>query len=203
MSGATAMLLTPSSWTAGRVSAASPPVASAGAAGSAVPVAPRTASGLAAGRGAADRAAAAAVAVESSFAELLRQRFGGVGEGLALPDLGDQRAEHVDRGQENIGKRLDVVEGTASEGAEEVLHGMGQLGHAAVADGRCRPLERVGGPKHFIDHAGIEIVLEFEQTLFDALDLLHRLVCEQTVVTRLQIEGQQHLRQPLSVPRGA
>ena len=61
----------------------------------------------------------------------------------------------------------------------------------------------MGGSEYFVDHAGIQVVLEFEQALFDALDLLQRLVCEQAVVSGLQIEGQLHVTRPRAGLRGA
>ena len=80
---------------------------------------------------------------------------------------------------------------------------MGEFGHAAMADGRRGALEGVRRPEDFVDHAAIEAVLQYQQALLDALDLLERLVGEQTVVAGLQIEGQAHVRRPLSRPRGA
>ena len=80
---------------------------------------------------------------------------------------------------------------------------MGQLRHAAVTDRGRGPLERVGGSEDLVDHAGIEVVLEVEQTLLDPFDLLEGLVREETVVTRLQVEGQLHVTPPLGARRGA
>ena len=61
----------------------------------------------------------------------------------------------------------------------------------------------MGGAEDFVDHVRIEVVLEFEQALFDPLDLLQRLVGEETVVAGLQIEGQLHLTRPHAGLRGA
>ena len=80
---------------------------------------------------------------------------------------------------------------------------MRQLGHAPVPDGRGRALESVSGPENLIDDAAVETVLELEQALFDALDLLERLVREETVVAGLQIESQLHVTRPLATQRGA
>ncbi len=143
------------------------------------------------------------MAVVRSSRSLPGQRFGSVGEGLALLDLRHECPQDVDRGQQNVGEWLDFVESAASKRAEEVFHGVCQLGHPAVADRRRRALERVGGTEDFVDHARIDVMLEFEQALFDALDLLQGLVGEQTVVARLQIEGQLHVTQPLGARRGA
>ena len=137
------------------------------------------------------------------LAELLRQSLRGVGQGLAFLDLGDEGAEDVDRGQQHVREGLDVDESAASERSEEVLHGVGQLRHAAVADGRRRALEGVGGAEDLVDHASVQVVLEIEQALFDPFDLLQGFVREKTVVTLLQIEGQAHVRRPLAGRRGA
>jgi hypothetical protein len=137
------------------------------------------------------------------LAELRSERLRSIGQGLAFLDLGDESAENVDRGQQDVGEGLDLVQGPASEGSEEVLHGMGQLRHAAVADRGRRTLERVRRSEDFVDHTGIDVVLELEQTLFDPFDLLEGLVREQTVVPRLQVEGQLHVTRPLAVRRGA
>ena len=134
---------------------------------------------------------------------MLGQRLGCVGKGLAFLNLGDERSEDIDRSQEDIGKGLDFVQSPASERPEEVLHGMRQLRHSAVADCRSRALEGMSGPKDFVDHGGVEAVLEFEQTLFDPLDLLEGFVRKETVVPRLQIEGQKHARAPLGGRREA
>jgi hypothetical protein len=131
------------------------------------------------------------------LAELRRQGFGRVGEGLALLNLGHQRAQDVDRGQQDVGEGLDLGQGSAAEGSEEILHRVRQLGHAPVPDGRGRALEGVSGPENLVDDAGVETVLELEQALFDALDLLERLVREETVVAGLQIEGQR-ISRPLA-----
>ena len=137
------------------------------------------------------------------LAELLGQGLRGLGQSLSLLDFGDQSAEHVDRCQQNIREGLHVVEGSASEGPEEVFHGMGQFGHAAVADRGGRSLEGVSRAEDFVDYGGVKVVLEVEQALFDPFDLFHGLVGEETVVPLLQIEGQAHVRRPLAERRAA
>ncbi len=112
------------------------------------------------------------------LAQLLGQRLGRVGQGLAFLDLGHQRAEHVDGREQDVGEGLDFVEGSASEGSEEVLHGVGEFRHPAMADRRGRALEGMRRSEYLVDHGGIEALLEDEQALFDPLDLLERFVRE-------------------------
>ncbi len=129
--------------------------------------------------------------------------FGRVRQRPAFLDLRHQRPEDVDSGEQDVCEGLDVVQAAASECPEQVLHGVGQVRHAAMSDGRRGSLQRVSGAEDLVDHCRVDVVLELEQALFDPLDLLQRLVDEETVVAGLQVEGQAHLRRLLAAQRGA